>query len=99
MLLSLDMLLVLFDCCNYVLRIFFSMQLLKKNQANQLICLVSQVIYVVMTVIMHVTAGEFLMGTTSEFAASIFVMTNQRFLDFFVPVCFKYAHLKPFRAW
>ena len=32
-----------------------------------------------MTVIMLVTAGNFLMEITSEFVASIFVMTKQRF--------------------
>ncbi|KAL9447934.1 hypothetical protein AB3S75_015419 [Citrus x aurantiifolia] len=33
-----------------------------------------------MTVIMLVTAGNFLMEITSEFVASIFVMTKQRYV-------------------
>jgi hypothetical protein len=36
-----------------------------------------------MTVIIPVTAGEYLMETTSEFAASDFVLTNQRSSDIF----------------
>lgn len=59
----------------------FNMKPWKRNQHIKLIYPVFRVICVVMTVIMLVTAGEFLMGTTSEFVANVFVMTKQRFPD------------------
>ncbi|THF93913.1 hypothetical protein TEA_026737 [Camellia sinensis var. sinensis] len=50
----------------------------KKNALIKLICPVSRVTYNVMTGIMVVTVGEYLMGTTLEFVAIIFIMINQR---------------------
>ena len=51
----------------------------KKNPKIKLMSHVFRVIYDVMTVIRVVTVGRYLMGTTSEFVASIFFMTKRRF--------------------
>ena len=56
----------------------------KRNPTIKLMFHVFRVIYDVMTVIRVVTAGRYLMGTTSEFVASIFVLTKQRFSDPFL---------------
>ncbi|KAF5957037.1 hypothetical protein HYC85_004262 [Camellia sinensis] len=53
-------------------------ELWKKNALIKLIYPVSRVTYNVMTGIMVVTVGEYLMGTTSEIMAIIFIMINQR---------------------
>ncbi|KAF5957035.1 hypothetical protein HYC85_004260 [Camellia sinensis] len=50
----------------------------KKNALIKLIYPVSWVTYDVMTGIMVVTVEEYLMGTTLEFVAIIFIMKNQR---------------------
>lgn len=51
----------------------------KRKPTIKLMFHVFREIYDVMTVIRAVTAGRYLMETTSEFVASIFVMTKQRF--------------------
>lgn len=48
------------------------------NALIKLICPVSRVTYDMMTGIMVVTAGKYLMETTLEFVARIFVMTSRR---------------------
>lgn len=58
---------------------FNQLQPQRKSRLIKLICLVFRAIYDTMTVIMLVTAGNFLMEITLEFVASIFVMTKQRF--------------------
>lgn len=58
----------------------------KKNPEIKLICPFSLAIFGVMTVTMLVTAGNYLMETTSGFAAGVFASTNQRFLQFLLQV-------------
>lgn len=62
---------------------FYDVKPWKKNQQTKLIQPVFRVISGMMTVKKHVTAGQSQKGTTLESGASIFVMTKQRFPNFF----------------
>lgn len=61
--------------------ILILVKLLKKNLWSILICQLFRVIYDMMTVIMAVTAGQYLMEKTSEFVARTFARTKQRSLS------------------
>lgn len=73
---------------NFKIRVFlvftyilnFHLKLLKKNQLLKLTCLAFRAIFDELIMKIAVTVGDYLMETTLNFVASVFAMTNQRFV-------------------